>query len=144
ALPAWRLQPDGMEVSQTMLVSAVFVLALHVPLGIQDPPRVPSTPQSTAAPAMRELKKGESAIEGLLQRVECPRGRPVRFTMRVGDKVERFEAARLADVEYIAHTPDFQGPMTCGGRGDGDRVRMTWRKDGEVRRAVAVEFLPAK
>jgi hypothetical protein len=127
-----------------MLVSAMLVLALHVPLAVQDPPRVPATPQSTAAPAMRELKDGESAIEGLLQRVECPRGRPVRFTMRVGDKVERFEAARLADVEYIAHTPDFKGPMTCGGRGDGDRVRMTWRKDGEVRRAVALEFLPAK
>jgi hypothetical protein len=127
-----------------MLVSAMLVLALHVPLAVQDPPRVPATPQSTAAPAMRELKDGESAIEGLLQRVECPRGRPVRFTMRVGDKVERFEAARLADVEYIAHTPDFRGPMTCGGRGDGDRVRMTWRKDGEVRRAVALEFLPAK
>jgi hypothetical protein len=89
------------------------------------------------------LQKGESAIEGLLQRVECPRGRPVRFTMRVGDQVERFEAARLADVEYIAHTPDFKGPMTCGGRGDGDRVRLTWKKDGEVRRVVAVEFLPS-
>ena len=127
-----------------LMVSLVLGLALHVPLAVQDPPRVPSTPQSTTAPAMRELKEGESAIEGLLQRVECPRGRPVRFTMRVGEKVERFEAARLADVEYIAHTPDFQGPMTCGGRGDGDRVRMTWRKDGEVRRAVALEFLPAK
>lgn len=127
-----------------MLISVVLGLALHAPPAMQDPPRVPSAPQSTAAPAMRELKKGESAIEGLLQRVECPRGRPVRFTMRVGDKVERFEAARLADVEYIAHTPDFQGPMTCGGRGDGDRVRLTWKKDGETRRVVAVEFLPAK
>lgn len=127
-----------------MMVSVVLGLALLVPSAGQDPPRVPSTPQATAAPAMRELKKGESAIEGLLQRVECPRGRPVRFTMRVGDKVERFEAARLADVEYIAHTPDFKGPMTCGGRGDGDRVRLTWKKDGDVRRVVAVEFLPAK
>jgi hypothetical protein len=63
--------------------------------------------------------------------------------MRVGDKVERFEAARLADVEYIAHTPDFRGPMTCGGRGDGDRVRLTWKKDGDTRRVVAVEFLPS-
>jgi hypothetical protein len=126
-----------------MLVSVVLGLALHVPPVMQDPPRVPSTPQSTAAPALRELKKGESAIEGLLQRVECPRGRPVRFTMRVGDKVERFEAARLADVEYIAHTPDFRGPMTCGGRGDGDRVRLTWKKDGDTRRVVAVEFLPS-
>ena len=127
-----------------MLVNVVLGLALHVAPALQDPPRVPSTPQSTAAPAMRELKKGESAIEGLLQRVECPRGRPVRFTLRVGDKVERFEAARLADVEYIAHTSDFQGPMTCGGRGKGDRVRLTWKKDDDTRLVVAVEFLPAK
>jgi hypothetical protein len=126
-----------------ILVSVILGAALHVPAVRQDPPRVPSTPQSTAAPALRELQKGESAIEGLLQRVECPRGRPVRFTMSVDDKVERFEAARLADVEYIAHTPDFKGPMTCGGRGDGDRVRLTWKKDGEVRRVVAVEFLPS-
>lgn len=127
-----------------LLVSLALGMTLHIAPATQDPTRVPSTPQTTAAPALRELKKGESAIEGWLQRVECPRGRPVRFTMRVGDKVERFEADRLADVEYVAHTPTSQGPMTCGGRGDGDRVRLTWRSDGDTRRAVAVEFLPAK
>ena len=93
---------------------------------------------------LRQPKEGESVVEGLLQRVECPRGGPVRFTMRVGDKVERFEARRLGDVEYIAHTPDFEGRMTCGGRGKGDRVRLTWKKDGKARRPVAIEFLPAK
>jgi len=95
-------------------------------------------------PPLRQPKEGESVIEGLLQRVECPRGGPVRFTMRVGDKVERFEARRLGDVEYIAYTPDFKGPMACGGRGKGDRVRLTWKKDGKTRRPVAIEFLPEK
>ena len=64
--------------------------------------------------------------------------------MRVKDKPERFEAKQLADVEYIAHTPDFKGPMACGGRGSGDRVLLTWRPAGTTRRVVAIEFLPRK
>ena len=105
-------------------------------------PRV--TPDAEPKPAYRELQKGEQQVEGLLQRVECPTGRPVSFVLRVTDKPERFEAARLADVEYIAHTPDFKGPMSCGGRGPGDRVLLTWKTAGTARRAVAIEFLPRK
>jgi hypothetical protein len=136
-----------------LLITLLLVLVLQSSVAPQEPIRIPPTQRSTAAPPLREVRKGESAIEGLLQRVECPRGRPVRFTMRVGKKVERFEAARLEDVEYIAHTPDFKGPMTCGGRGKGDRVRLTWTsaaalknttlaEDENTRRVVAVEFLP--
>jgi len=76
--------------------------------------------------------------------VECPPRQPVRFTLRVKDAVERFEARQLGDVEYIAHTPDFKGPMSCGGRGKGDLVRLTWKKAGNTRRVVAIEFLPRK
>ena len=126
-----------------VLSTLLLVLVLQPSVTPQEPTRIPAQ-GATAAPPLRELRKGETAIEGLLQRVECPRGQPVRFTMRVGKTVERFEAVRLVDVEYIAHTPDFKGPMTCGGRGDGDRVRLTWTKDGDTRRAVAIEFLPAK
>lgn len=127
------------------IILASLLLALTfqtAPDAQQKPPRV----EQLKAPELplRQPREGESVIEGLLQRVECPRGGPVRFTMRVGDKVERFEARRLGEVEYIAHTPDFKGPMTCGGRGKGDRVRLTWKKDGKTRRPVAIEFLPAK
>ena len=76
--------------------------------------------------------------------MECLYRRPVVFTLRVDQAVERFEAARLDDVEYIAHTADFKGPMTCGGRGKGDRVRLTWKNVAKTRRVVAVEFLPGK
>ena len=124
-----------------------MVLVSVLLLTLQSPPAQPPKRVDQIKPAeltLRQPKEGESVVEGLLQRVECPRGAPVRFTMRVGEKVERFEARRLSDVEYIAHTPDFKGPMTCGGRGKGDRVRLTWKKDGKTRRPVAVEFLPAK
>ena len=123
----------------------ILLLILAVPSsGAQEPPRADPTKPSTERPVYREPGKGESVIEGLLQRVECPRGRPVLFTLRVKSAVERFEALQLADVDYIAHTPDFKGPMTCGGRGKGDPVRLTWKKAGSTRRVVAVEFLPAR
>jgi hypothetical protein len=108
----------------------------------QEPRR--ATPDQQPKPAYRELKAGEEATEGLLQRVECPAGRPVTFVLKVKDRPEKFEAPRLGDVEYIAHTPDFKGPMSCGGRGPGDPVRVSWKKAGTGRRVVAVEFLPRK
>ena len=123
--------------------SLLVVLLLQPPVA-QEPRRVDATKPSAVTPEYRAPKPGESVMEGLLQRVECPHNRPVVFTMRVKQAVERFEAPRLGDVEYIAHTPTFKGPMTCGGRGKGDRVRLTWTKAARTRRVVAIEFLPAK
>jgi len=121
----------------------VFLTALLLQAASgQEPRRV--TPDQAPKLMYRELEAGEEAIEGLLQRVECPAGRPVTFVMRVKDRPEKFEAPRLGDVEYIAHTADFKGPMSCGGRGAGDPVRLTWKKAGGARRVVAVEFLPRK
>lgn len=125
-----------------MTITILLLMALAIQSPAPEPKRV--TPGQEPKPAYRELKNGEQAIEGLLQRVECPTGRPVTFVMRVKDQPDKFEAARLGDVEYIAHTPDFKGPMSCGGRGAGDRVRLTWKKVGTARRVVAVEFLPRK
>jgi len=126
------------------IAAAIFIgLALQNPPAGEQPRRVtPGSPE--AKPEYRELKPGEARVEGLLQRVECPAGRPVSFVMRVENKPEKFVAERLSDVEYIAHTPDFKGPMSCGGRGPGDPVLLTWKKAGTARRAVAVEFLPRK
>jgi hypothetical protein len=125
-----------------MTITSLVLLALAIQPPAKEPQRV--TPGQDAKPAYREAKEGEQQMEGLLQRVECPTGRPVTFVVRVKDQPEKFEAARLGDVEYIAHTPDFKGPMSCGGRGAGDRVRVTWKKAGTARRVVAVEFLPRK
>lgn len=125
-------------------VSVLLVLVLQASPAAQEPVRVDPTKPPSVKPIYRAPKKGESVIVGSLQRVECPRGRPVRFTMRVKEAVERFEAPQLSDVDFIAHTPDFKGPMTCGGRGKGDRVRLTWKNVDNTRRVVAVEFLPAR
>ena len=127
------------------MITTLFLIGLSLqnpPAGEQPRRVTPGAPETK--PVYRELKQGEEQVDGLLQRVECPTGRPISFVVRVKDKPERFEALRLADVEYIAHTPDFKGPMSCGGRGSGDPVLLTWKKAGTTRRVVAVEFLPRR
>jgi hypothetical protein len=121
-------------------IALLVAVAASLAPAPQDPSR--ASPDQETRPAYRELQKGEQQLEGLLQRVECPGGGPVTFVLRVKDRPEKFEAPRLADVEYIAHTPDFKGPMSCGGRGAGDRVLLTWKTAGAARRVVAIEFLP--
>ena len=106
----------------------------------QEPRRVP--PSSEVKPAYRELKDGEQRVEGLLQRVECPTGKPVTFVVKLKDGVGKYEAPRLDAVEFIAHTPDFKGPMSCGGRAAGDPVILTWKNVNKTQRAVAIEFVP--
>lgn len=130
-------------VTLLMLAFALYLPSVLQSAPAQEPTRVDPTQPAVEKSVYRPLKQGEQAIEGLLQRVECPRGRPVVFTMRAGKNVERFESPQLADVDYIAHTPTFKGPMTCGGRGKGDLVRLTWKETGKTRRVVAIEFLPA-
>jgi hypothetical protein len=110
----------------------------------QAPRRVAPDAPSVVQPIYREIKAGEERVEGLLQRVECPPGRPVTFVVKLKDRVAKYQAPRLDAVDYIAHTPDFRGPMSCGGRMAGDRVFLTWKKVGAVSQAVAVEFLPRK
>lgn len=125
----------------SLLTSLILAFATLPPL-TQEPRRVTPDEPGKTKPIYRELKKDEARVEGLLQRIECPTGRPVSFVVRVKDQPEKYEAARLRDVEFLAHTPDFKGPVTCGGRGPGDRVFLTWKASGKTRTVVAVEFLP--
>jgi hypothetical protein len=102
---------------------------------------VPGEQQETKT-IYRELKDGEQRVEGLLRRIDCPRGQVVTFTLHVKDKPMRFTAPALASVDYIAHTPDFRGPVTCGGKTPPDHVYLTWKLVNGTSRAIAVEFLP--
>jgi hypothetical protein len=122
----------------------VVTLSMQPPATPPEPRRV--TPEASPAekPVYRELNPGEQRIEGLLQRVECPTGRPVTFVVRLKDRVAKYQAPRLDAVEYIAYTPDFRGPMSCGGRAPGDPVYLTWKTVGKAPRVVAIEFLPRK
>ncbi len=122
------------------------VVTLLLAVSLQGAPQPPLRVDPGSSPVVktvyRELKPGEERVQGLLQRVDCPAGRPVTFIMKLKDGVGRYQAPRLDAVEYIAHTPSFKGPMTCGGRMAGDPVYLTWKTVSGARRVVAVEFLP--
>ena len=91
----------------------------------------------------RALKPGEQRVEALLRRIECPAGRPVTFVLQLPDKTAaKYSAPTLGSVEYIAHTPRFRGPVSCGGRTPPDRVYLTWASASK--RVIAVEFLPPR
>lgn len=119
-----------------------FLVALLIQSSApQEPRRVVAGSSPEVKTIYREVKTGEERVEGLLQRVDCPYRRPVTFFVKLKDRVGRYQAPRLDAVEYIAHSADFKGPMTCGGRTPADRVYLTWKSVGNVQRAVAVEFL---
>lgn len=124
------------------LVTLLVAVALQATPGT--PLRVTPEPSPVTKIVYRELKPGEERVEGLLQRVDCPPGRPVTFIMKVNGGVSKYQAPRLDAVDYIAHTPSFRGPMSCGGRMPGDPVYLTWKTVGGAPRVIAVEFLPKK
>lgn len=127
-----------------LLLILLVAVSMPSPSPSQGPRRVVPGAPSAAKPVYREAKPGEERVEGLLQRVDCPRGRAVTFIVKLEDRVAKYQAPRLDAVEYIAHTPDFKGPMTCGGRMPGDPVLLTWKTVGTAPRVVAVEFLSRK
>jgi len=106
------------------------------------PPRVVPGEQSETKTIYRELKEGEERVEGQLQRIVCPPGKPVTFVVKAKDKVLNYTAARLDAVDYIAHNPNFRGPVSCGGYTPPEHVFVTSKKATGASRAVAIEFLP--
>jgi len=124
------------------LAFAVVTL-LQAPAGAsgQDPLRVVPGSAPETRTMYRPSKAGEERVEGLLRRIECPTGRPVTFVLQLPDKSPaKYSAPSLGSVEYIAHTPTFRGPVSCGGRTPPDRVYLTLLTANK--RVVAVEFLP--
>ena len=126
---------------QSAIVAALLAVLARVP---QDPIRVVPGAAPTVKPVYRKPKPGEQRVEALLQRIECPTGRPVTFILKGKDGVRKYQAPRLTAVEYIAYTPDFSGRVACGGRTPAEPVILTWKSVGANDTVVAVEFLPRK
>jgi hypothetical protein len=67
----------------------------------------------------------------------------VTFVLKGKDgKPVRFTAPTLTSVEYIAHNPEFRGPVSCGGYTPPEHVYLTSKKVNGADRVVAIEFLP--
>lgn len=121
-----------------MMLTAIAFVFLS-----QDPVRVVPGEAPQTRTIYRASKPGEERMEGLLRRIECPSGRPVTFILQKADKTPvKYSAPSLTSVEYIAHTPTFRGPVSCGGRTPPERVYVTYVSASK--RVIAVEFLPPK
>jgi hypothetical protein len=99
--------------------------------------------QGRFIPDFRKVEVGEERSEGVLERIDCPAGRPAVFHVRTSAGVAQFEG-QMANVAFIAYRNDLTGGISCGPR-EPMRVYMTWREGAPPRHekiAVAVEFLP--
>ena len=101
-------------------LSLVVVLALQS--ASTPPPRASCPGGAFGREALyRELKQGEECVEGILQRVECPTGRPVTFVVKLKDRVANTRRPASTSVS-LRFSADFKGPMSCGGRAPADPV----------------------
>lgn len=104
----------------------------------------PPPPPGTVIPVFREVLPGETRVEALFERVECPR-EGIILHVRVGDRAVRYTAPSFDDIEFLTYRDVIPAPISCGLRTPADRVYVTWRPggtgalDGIV---VAVELLP--
>jgi hypothetical protein len=110
----------------------------------QTPRRVPASGSSEQKTIYREVKPGEERVDALLQRIECPPGKPVTFVLKLDDGVAKYQAPRLDSVEYISHSSKVGSRVGCGGLTPAPRVYLTWKTVSNAPRVVAVEFLPDK
>ena len=110
----------------------------------EEPPRVPSGGSSETKTIYREIKPGEERVDALLQRIECPPGKPVTFVLKLKDRVAKYQAPRLDAVDYISHNSRVGSRVGCGGLTPAPHVYLTWKTVSNAPRVVAVEFLPDK
>jgi hypothetical protein len=114
-------------------------------LAREEAPNAPPPPPGTVIPVFREVLPGETRIEALFERVECPRDGIV-LHVRVGGRALRYTAPSFDDIEFLTYRDVTPAPISCGPRAPADPVYLTWRPgegagalDGIV---VAVELLP--
>jgi hypothetical protein len=128
-----------------MIATPLIVAILVQPPAGQEPVRVTPGAEPETKKIYRALQEGEQRVEALLRRIECPPGRPVTFVLQLTDgKPVKYSAPSLTSVDFIAHTPDFRGPVSCGGKTPPERIYLTWKTVSRTDRVVAVEFLPGK
>lgn len=122
----------------------ILLLLLLAAQGSQpQPPRVVPGAEPETKAIYRQVQLDEHRVDALLRRIECPPGRPVSFVLELKDRaVKKYAAPTLGSVEFIAHRPDFRGPVTCGGKTPPERVYLTYKKVRGADSVVAVEFLP--
>lgn len=125
------------------MIATLLLAALSAQSPPDTPRRVVPGEKPETHAIYRQVKEGEQRLDALLQRIICPQGRPVTFVLKGKDgKVVRYTAPTLTSVEYIAHNPEFRGPVSCGGYTPPEHVYLTSKKVNGADRVIAIEFLP--
>lgn len=149
-----HIEPELREHARTLMRQIVQLERAHAEEAAarSAAPTAEATPNPDARPAQpdaipvyREPGPGEQRIEGTLEQIECVRGAIV-VHVRTAERVARFHASKLEEIEFITYRTDLTGAVSCGKRPSPERVIVTWRaaqdtraksSDGQV---VAVEF----
>jgi len=114
-----------------------------------DPLRVEEGKPGATTPRYRVTASDEKRLEGLLYRIDCPRGGTVTVRVRSENVPVAMTAQTLRDIDFISYREDRPGSVACGVFNPAVRVYVTWRPltpapKGIAGRAIAVEFLPDK
>lgn len=96
--------------------------------------------------SMRPPRDGEQRVRGLLVRVDCS-DKGITFTVKVGERLLKFHARTLDDVEFTTWTTEISGDMTCGARNPASDVVVTYRAPKDARaggdgETVTIDFVP--
>jgi hypothetical protein len=115
------------------------------PANLSPPANEPPTHGGQVQWVFRMLQPGELRIEGVLERIECPRV-GITLHVRQGDRAMRFIADTFDAIEFLTYRDDLGGRIQCGPRKPADPVYVTYVTDprGSDGRIIAVEFLPKR
>ncbi len=100
---------------------------------------VPPQPPG-ARPALRITAAGEQRVLGMLEALNC-NGRQVEFVVRTNEGAVH-AVGRFADVQVTTYRTGSLGDLPCGLQMTPLPALLTWTLSGELRRAIAVEFVP--
>lgn len=99
---------------------------------------------TNATLALRELRPGESRVQGMLTSIDCDDA-GITFRVRTGDRLLKFHRDSFQGMYFTAFTAGLGREITCGPRQPENLIVLTYaikpatNHDGEVR---AIEFVP--
>lgn len=98
-----------------------------------------ASPPPGARPFLRITMADERRSFGALEKLDC-QGDLVEFVLRTSDDTVRARA-RFAEVRMTSFRQGLD-QLLCGPQAPALPVLVTWKDDGDVRRAIALEFVP--
>jgi len=95
-------------------------------------------------PTLRRRVDGDK-LKGLLTRIDCD-DKGMTLTVKSGDRTVKLHTSAPERIQFITHTPDLSGEITCGPINPAKQVVVTYRTSTDAKspfdgEPVAVEFV---